>query len=93
MIAFRRICILEKRTAIEKPAIKYALGDSGESHWEATAHEWASPCVPEISIDYLSEKEAIELVKTVRQARQQWPTGRFKTAAGLAGLPLSGRFS
>ena len=67
VIAFGRIRILEdeeeKRAAIERLALKYAPDDSAENHRRAIDREWNPLCVLEMSIDHLSGKEAIELVK------------------------------
>lgn len=67
VIAFGRIRILEdaeeKRAAIEKLALKYAPDDSAENRRRAIDREWKPLCVLEMSIDHLSGKEAIELVK------------------------------
>ncbi len=53
----------EKRAAIEKLALKYAPDDSSENRRRAIDREWKPLCMLEMSIDHLSGKEAIELVK------------------------------
>lgn len=67
VIAFGRIRILEdeeeKRAAIERLALKYAPDDSAENRRRAIDREWKPLCVLEMSIDHLSGKEAIELVR------------------------------
>ena len=67
VIAFGRIRILEdeeeKRAAIEKLALKYAPDDSAENRRRAIDREWKPLCMLEMSIDHLSGKEAIELVR------------------------------
>ena len=67
VIAFGRMRILEtdaeKRAAIEKLAVKYAPHDTAENRHAAIQREWASLCMLEMTIDHLSGKEAIELVR------------------------------
>lgn len=67
VIAFGRIRILEdeeeKRAAIEKLALKYAPDDSAENRRRAIDREWKPLCMLEMTIEHLSGKEAIELVK------------------------------
>lgn len=71
VIAFGRIHILEdeeeKRAAIEKLALKYAPDDSAENRRRAIDREWEPLCMLEMSIDHLSGKEAIELVRKRQQ--------------------------
>ena len=67
VIAFGRIRVLEdegeKRAAIEKLAVKYAPEDSHENRRQAIDREWKPLCMLEMTIDHLSGKEAIELVR------------------------------
>ena len=67
VIVFGSIRVLEedgeKRAAIEKLAVKYAPGDSAEGRQAAISREWAPLCMLEMSIDHISGKEAIELVR------------------------------
>ena len=67
VIALGRIHILEdeeeKRAAIEKLALKYAPDDSAEDRRRAIDREWKPLCMLEMTIDHLSGKEAIELVR------------------------------
>ena len=56
----------EKRTAIEKLAIKYAPDDSVAGRQQAIEKEWAPLCVLEMSIEHITGKEAIELVNKRR---------------------------
>lgn len=67
VIAFGRIRVLEdegeKRVAIEKLAVKYAPEDSPENRRQAIDREWKPLCMLEMTIDHLSGKEAIELVR------------------------------
>ena len=67
VIAFGRIRVLEdegeKRVAIEKLAGKYAPEDSPENRRQAIDREWKPLCMLEMTIDHLSGKEAIELVR------------------------------
>lgn len=67
VIAFGRIRIIEdnseKRAAIEKLAIKYAPEDIAANRDDAISREWKPLCMLEMTIDYVTGKEAIELVK------------------------------
>lgn len=67
VIAFGQIQVieddLEKRAAIEKLAIKYAPGDNAENRNHAISREWEPLCMLEMTIDHVTGKEAIELVK------------------------------
>lgn len=56
----------EKRTAIEKLAIKYAPDDSIAGRQQAIEKEWTPLCVLEMSIEHITGKEAIELVNKRR---------------------------
>lgn len=53
----------EKRNAVEKLALKYAPDDAEENRKRAIEREWTTLCMLEMNIDYMSGKEAIELVK------------------------------
>ena len=65
IIAFGRIRILEddteKRSAIEKLALKYAPDDTDENREKAIEREWNPLCILEMEIEHLSGKQAIEL--------------------------------
>jgi len=67
VIAFGKIRImedeLEKRTAIEKLAFKYAPNDEPANRNKAIEREWKPLCMLEMTIDHMTGKEAIELVK------------------------------
>ena len=67
VIAFGRIRIIEddseKRAAIEKLAIKYAPEDTAANRDYAISREWKPLCMLEMTIDHVTGKEAIELVK------------------------------
>ena len=67
MIAFGTVRIVEeeeeKRSAIEKLALKYAPEDTAENRRNAIDREWAPLCMLEMTVDHLSGKEAIELVR------------------------------
>ena len=67
VIAFGTVRILEedgeKRAAIEKLAVKYAPADSKENRDRAIDREWAPLCMLEMTVEHLSGKEAIELVR------------------------------
>lgn len=54
---------LEKRTAIEKLAIKYAPKDTDVGRKNAIDREWVPLCVLKMNIDHITGKEAIELIK------------------------------
>ena len=66
VIAFGRIRILEddieKRSAIEKLAVKYAPDETAENLNKAIEREWKPLCMLEMEIEHLSGKQAIELV-------------------------------
>lgn len=59
----------DKRLAIEKLAIKYAPKDSTANREKAIDKEWAPLCTLKMSIDHMTGKEAIELVKKKQQER------------------------
>ena len=67
VIAFGTLRILEedgeKRAAIEKLAVKYAPADSRENRERAIDRDWAPLCMLEMTVEHLSGKEAIELVR------------------------------
>ena len=67
VIVFGRIQVIKdedkKRQAIEKLAVKYAPQDSDERRSEAIDREWKPLCMLEMTIDHMSGKEAIELLK------------------------------
>lgn len=67
VIAFGTIRILEsereKRIAIEKLAIKYAPNDSIQNRHKTIDLEWSQLCMLEMTVEHLSGKEAIELVR------------------------------
>ncbi|MFR8010463.1 MAG: pyridoxamine 5'-phosphate oxidase family protein [Clostridia bacterium] len=67
VIAFGHIKVIEdeseQREAIEKLAIKYAPGDTAANRDNAINREWNAFCMLEMTIDYVTGKEAIELAK------------------------------
>ncbi len=67
VIVFGRIRILEengeKRSAIEKLALKYAPDDTMENRQAAIEKEWKPLCMLELTPEHLSGKEAIELTR------------------------------
>ena len=67
VIAFGRIQIIEndseKRAAIEKLAIKYAPEDTAANRDNTINREWKPLCMLEMTIEHITGKEAIELVK------------------------------
>ena len=71
VIAFGRIRVLEedgeKLEAIQRLAEKYAPEESPQSRRNAIHREWAPLCMLEMSIDHLTGKEAIELVRERRR--------------------------
>ena len=71
VIAFGRIRILEedseKRAAIEKLAAKYSPGETAENRSQTIEREWNPLCMLEMTIDHLTGKEAIELVRKKKQ--------------------------
>ena len=75
VIVFGTIRILEddseKRTAIEKLVIKYAPEDSTERRGQMIDREWEPLCMLEMTIEHMTGKEAIELVKTKPQHMEE----------------------
>lgn len=73
VIVFGRIRILEddqeKLDAIEKLAVKYAPESTAENRRQAIEREWTPLCMLEMTIDHMSGKEAIELVRMKQQSR------------------------
>ena len=67
VIAFGTVRVLEdeaeKREAVEALALRYAPDDSAEHRRAMIEREWDRLCMLEFSIDHLSGKEAIELVR------------------------------
>ena len=67
VIVFGKIRILEddgeKRSAIEKLALKYAHDDTIENRQEAIDKEWKPLCTLEMLPEHISGKEAIELAR------------------------------
>ncbi len=67
VIAFGQIRILEddqeKRAAIEKLALRYAPDDSAADREEAIRREWKPLCMLEMTVEHMTGKEAIELVR------------------------------
>lgn len=65
VIVFGTLCIIqddeERRTAIEKLAIKYAPNDNVINRQRFIEREWQALCMLEMNIEYLSGKEAIEI--------------------------------
>lgn len=70
VIVFGKIRILdgadEKKRAIEKLALKYAPEESDEKRNQAIEQEFSALCMLELSIEHISGKEAIELVRKER---------------------------
>lgn len=53
----------EKRSAIEKLAVRYAPEDSAEHRARMIDREWEPLCMLEMTIEHMTGKEAIELMK------------------------------
>lgn len=66
VIAFGKMRIIEdeqeKRTAIEKLAIKYVPNDSASGRQSAIDREWSPLCMLEMNIEHMTGKEAIEFI-------------------------------
>ena len=67
VIAFGHVEVItdekEKLSAVEKLAIKYAPKDTATGRKNAIDREWTQPCMLKMSIDHITGKEAIELIK------------------------------
>lgn len=67
VIVFGKIRIMEDETAMKKAiqalAIKYYPSDSETERQKVINREWKPLCMIELSIEHISGKEAIELVK------------------------------
>lgn len=67
VIVFGRIRILEetgeKWAAVEKLAVKYAPDSTADDREQAIRREWEPLCVLEMTIEHMTGKEAIELVR------------------------------
>lgn len=67
VIAFGTIRILEdeqeSRSAIERLAVKYAPGDTAQGRRAAIDRDWAPLCMLDMTVEHLSGKEAIELMR------------------------------
>ena len=67
VIAFGQIKVvedeIEKRAAIEKLAVKYAPEETIANRNKAINQEWKPLCMLEMTIDHITGKEAIELVR------------------------------
>ena len=61
---------LGARAAIEALALKYAPDDDAADRNRAIDREWAPLCMLELTIDHITGKEAIELVKAKRPSGQ-----------------------
>ena len=60
----------EKRAAIEALALKYAPDNDAADRNRAIDREWTPLCMLELTIDHITGKEAIELVKAKRPSGQ-----------------------
>ena len=79
VIAFGRVEVIkdeeEKLKAIEKLAIKYAPEDTDIGRKHAIDREWTSLCMLKMSIDHITGKEAIELIKEKNKSSNQIDSG------------------
>ena len=53
----------EKRTAVEKLALKYAPEDSAQNRGAAIEKDWKPLCMLELTPEHITGKEAVELTK------------------------------
>ena len=53
----------EKRTAVEKLALKYAPEDSAQNRAAAIKKDWKPLCMLELTPEHITGKEAVELTK------------------------------
>ena len=53
----------EKRTAVEKLALKYAPEDSAQNRGAAVEKDWKPLCMLELTPEHITGKEAVELMK------------------------------
>ena len=53
----------EKRTAVEKLALKYAPEDSAQNRAAAIEKDWKPLCMLELTPEHITGKEAVELMK------------------------------
>lgn len=53
----------EKRAGIEKLALRYAPQDSEDNRQRAIEQDWKPLCMLEMTVEHLSGKEAIELIR------------------------------
>lgn len=58
---------MEKRTAIEKLALKYAPDDTEHNRHKAIDREWEPLCMLELMPEHITGKEAIELKRQRKQ--------------------------
>lgn len=61
----------EKRKAIEKLALKYALTDTADHRNASIDKEWEALCMLEMTIEHLTGKEAIELVRAKNESQNK----------------------
>lgn len=73
VVVFGKMRILEeaeKRNAIEKLAAKYAPDDDGIRRQSAIDSGWMSLCVLEMTIDHMTGKESMELIRARLQEKE-----------------------
>ena len=67
VIAFGRIRVIgddgERRSAVERLALKYHPGDTWENRNRYIDKEWAPLCMLEMTVEHLSGKQATELLQ------------------------------
>lgn len=59
----------QKRSAIEKLAVKYAPEDRADRRRQAIDREWTPLCMLEMTVDHITGKQAIELVNERKQEK------------------------
>lgn len=75
MIVFGTIRVLrektEKRTAIERLALKYAPEDTAENRWKTIEREWNILCMLEMTPEHISGKESRKLAQNRLAEKQE----------------------
>lgn len=70
VIAFGRVKMVtdeeEKRRVIQRLAARYSPNEPEERTQQAIGREWAQLCILELTMEHISGKEALELVKEKR---------------------------
>lgn len=75
VIVFGTIRVLrekaEKRTAIERLALKYAPEDTAENRWKTIEREWNILCMLEMTPEHISGKESRKLAQNRLAEKQE----------------------